>query len=137
MLKCKFKVVIVVFSHFCPKMNYLFQNQILNIWPISAYNSCQCRIQQLFGGANFSTSVARRKTAVLLGSPGQHCKLSPVKSRGETLEMFDYFVFWIAQNIALLALQQGTLTKVYTRNQHFWVFESLSLGSQTGMPASK
>ena len=51
--------------------------------------------------------------------------------------VFGYFAFWIAQNITLLALQQGTLTKAYTRNQHFSVFGGLSLGSQTDMPASK
>ena len=61
----------------------------------------QCRIQQFFGGAGFSTSVARRKTVVQPGSMGRRCKPSPVGSRGETLEIFGYFVFWIAQNIAL------------------------------------
>ena len=30
----------------------------------------QCRIQQFFGGAGFSTSVARRKAVALLGSLG-------------------------------------------------------------------
>ena len=79
----------------------------------------QCFIQQFFGGAGFSTSVARRKTVVQLGSLGQRCKPSPVGSRGETLEIFAYFAFGIAQNIALLALRQGTLTKAYTINQHF------------------
>ena len=43
----------------------------------------QCRIQQFFRGATFSTGVARRKTVVQLGSLGQHCKPSPVGSRGE------------------------------------------------------
>ena len=99
---------------------------------------CQLsRIQQFFGGAGFSTSVARRKTVVQPGSLGRCCKSSPVGSRGETLEIFGYFAFWIAQNITLLALQQGMSAKACTRNQHFWAFEGLSFGSQTGIPASK
>ena len=47
----------------------------------------------IFGGASFSTSVARRKTVVQLGSLGWCCKPSPVGSRGETLEIFGYFAF--------------------------------------------
>ena len=96
-----------------------------------------CRIQQFLGGAGFSMNAVKRKTIVQLGSLGRHCKPSPVGSRGKTLEIFGYFAFWIAQNIALLALRQGTLTKAYTRNQHFWAFGGLSLGSQTRIPASK
>ena len=84
----------------------------------------------IFWGAGFLMSVVRRKTAVQLGNLGQYCKPSPVGSRGETLEI-GYFAFWIAQNIALLAMWQRTLMKVYTRNQHFWVFGGFSLGSQT------
>ena len=57
-------------------------------------------------------------------------------SKCKTLEIFGYFAFWIAQNIALLALRQGMLTEAYTRNQHFWVFGGLSSVSQTGIPAS-
>ena len=92
--------------------------------------SNQCRIQQFFLGASFSTSIARRKTIVQPGSLGRCCRPFPVGSRGKTLEVFGYFAFRIAQNIALLALQQGTLTKTYTRNQHFWAFGGLSLGSK-------
>ena len=77
------------------------------------------------------------KTVVQPGNLGWHCKPSPVGSRGKTLEIFGYFVFGIAQNIALLALWQGMLTKAYTRNQHFWAFGGLSLGSQTGISPSK
>ena len=91
----------------------------------------------VFGGAGFLMSVARRKTVAQLGSLGQCWKPSPVGSRGKTLEIFGYFAFWIAQNIALLALQQGTLTKTYTRNQHFSAIGGLSLESQTSIPASK
>ena len=36
-----------------------------------------------------------------------------------------------------VALRQGTLTKAYTRNQHFWAFGGLSLGSQTGITGFK
>ena len=90
-----------------------------------------------FGGAGFSTSIARRKTVVQPVSLARCCKPSLVEYWGETLGIFGYFAFWIAQNIALLALSQGTLTKAYTRNQHFWAFEGLSLGSQTSIPASK
>ena len=74
--------------------------------------SYQCHIQQFFGGAGFSTTVARRKTIVQLVSLGWCCKPSPVGSRGKTLEIYGYFAFSIAQNIALLALQQGTLMKL-------------------------
>ena len=98
---------------------------------------CQCCIQQFWGGADFLISVGTRKTVVQLGSLGRCCKPYPVGSRGKTLEMFGYFAFWIAQNITLLALRQGMLTKAYTRNQHFWAFGGLSLGSQTSIPASK
>ena len=45
------------------------------------------------GGVGFSTSVARRKTIVQLGSLGGHCKLSSVGSRGKALENFGYFAF--------------------------------------------
>ena len=76
-------------------------------------------IHQFFGGAGFSTTVAKRKTVVQLGSLGRCCKPSPVKSKGETLEILACFAFCIAQNIAVLALRQGTLTKAYSRNQHF------------------
>ena len=69
----------------------------------------QCHIQQFFGGASFSTSVARRKTVVQLGSLGWCCKPSPVGSKGETLEIFGYFAFWIAQNMAL----KSTLLSVW------------------------
>ena len=82
-----------------------------------------------FGGASFSTNVARRKTVVQPECLGRRCKPFSVGSRGETLEILGYFAFWIAQNIALLALQQGTLTKAYTRNQHFWAFGGVSLSS--------
>ena len=51
--------------------------------------------------------------------------------------LFDYFAFWVAQNIALVALQQRTVTKAYTRNQLFWELGCLSLGSQTNITASK
>ena len=47
-----------------------------------------------------------------LVSLGWYCKPSPVGSRGKTLEIYGYFAFSIAQNIALLALQQGTLMKL-------------------------
>ena len=53
----------------------------------------QCLTLQFFGGASFSTSIARRKTIVQLGSLRQRCKPSPLGSRGETLEIFGYFVF--------------------------------------------
>ena len=115
------------------QQNFMTKNQQLQIF--KKWENC-C-IQQFFGSAVFLTSIARRKTVVQLGSLGQHCKTSPVGSRGETPEIFGYFAFWIAQNIALLALKQGTLAKAYTRNQHFWVFGGLNLGSETGIPASK
>ena len=41
----------------------------------------------------FLTSIVRRKTAVQLGSLGQHSKPSPVGSTGKTLEFFGCFAF--------------------------------------------
>ena len=82
-------------------------------------------------------SVVKRKTVVQLGSLGQHYKPSSVGSRGKMLEIFAYSAFWIAQNITLLALRQGILTKAYTINQDFWAFGGLSWGSQTSLQASK
>ena len=55
--------------------------------------SPQCCIQQFFGGADFLTSIVKRKTVVQLGSLGRCCKPSPVGSRGEILEIFGYFAF--------------------------------------------
>ena len=71
------------------------------------------------------------------GGRGRCCKPSPVGSRCGTPEHFVYFVFWIAQNFALTALWQRTVAKAHTRNQNLWGFGGLSLGSQTGIPASK
>ena len=71
------------------------------------------------------------------GRRGGRWKPSPVGSRGKTPENFSYFVFWIAQNIALVKLRQRTMAKAHTRNQHFWEFGGLSLGFQTGTLASK
>ena len=51
----------------------------------------QCRIQQFFWGAGFSTGVARRKTVVQLVSLGRRCKLSSLGSRGKAPENFGYF----------------------------------------------
>ena len=47
------KVAIVVFSlnqlfGFSLKINFVFKNQILNIWPISAYSSCDNSATYLF-----------------------------------------------------------------------------------------
>ena len=53
------------------------------------------------------------------------------------LQAFRSFAFWIAQNNALVALRQWTVTKAYTRNQHFWEFGGLSLGFQIDTLASK
>ena len=89
----------------------------------------------IYGGT--STSIAWRKT---IGQPGVWGgTVSPPQwgPGAKPWKFFGYFAFWIAQNIALLALRQGTLTKVYTRNQHFWAFGGLNLGSQTSIPPSK
>ena len=51
----------------------------------------QCRIQQFFGGASFSASVARRKTVVQLGSLVGHCKPFPMGSSSEAPENCGYF----------------------------------------------
>ena len=98
---------------------------------------CPLLYPAILGGAGFLMSVVKRKTVVQLGSLGQHYKPSPVGSRGKMLEIFAYSAFWIAQNITLLALRQGILTKAYTINQHFWAFGGLSWGSQTSLQASK
>ena len=68
----------------------LLSNNVANIYS-------QCRIQQFFWGACFSTS-SEEKTVVQLESlgGGGSCKPSSVGSRGEAPENFDYFAFWIA-----------------------------------------
>ena len=53
----------------------------------------------------------------------QCCKPSPVESRGKAQKNFDYFAFWITQNITIMALQQQPVTKPYSRNQHFDTLE--------------
>ena len=98
---------------------------------------CPLLYPAILGGAGFLMSVVKRKTVVQLGSLEQHYKPSPVGSRGKMLEIFAYSAFWIAQNITLLALRQGILTKAYTINQDFWAFGGLSWGSQTSLQASK
>ena len=93
-----------------------------------------------FGGCRFLDEPSEEKNHCATGESGTEgggWKPSLVGSRGETPESCDYFVFWIAQNIALVALRQRTVVKAYTRNQHFWEFGGLSLVSQTGIPASK
>ena len=51
----------------------------------------ECCIQQFLGGVGFSTSIARRKTFMQPGSLRWCCKPSPVRSRGDTLEIFWLF----------------------------------------------
>ena len=63
----------------------------------------QCCIQQFFGVPDFRRAERIRKPLCSWGVWGC-CKPSPVDSRGEAPEYFDYFAFWIAQNIALVAL---------------------------------
>ena len=61
-----------------------------------------CRIQTFFGEADVSMSVARRKTTSAAGGLGGRCKPSPVASRGEAPENFDYLAFCGAQNIVFV-----------------------------------
>ena len=89
------------------------------------------------GGAGFSTRLAKINCCAAGGSVGECFKLSPVGYRDEGPENCGYFAFLIAQNITPKALQQQTVIKAYTRNQNFWEFGGLSLGSQTGILASK
>ena len=65
----------------------------------------QCRIQTFFGEADFSTSVAKKKTTSQLGGLGGGCcKSSPVESRGEVPENFGYLAFCVAENIVFVAV---------------------------------
>ena len=90
-----------------------------------------------FEGCWFWDKRSEKKNTCAARESGSHCKTSPVGSMGKSLRKHGYFAVWIAQNIALLALQQQTVTKAYTRNQHFWQFGCLSLGSPTGIPDLK
>ena len=63
----------------------------------------QCCIQQFFKVPVFRRAERIEKPLCSRGVWGR-CKPSPVGSRGEAPEYFDYFAFWIAQSIALLAL---------------------------------
>ena len=130
---------------------YLFLNIFYNLyhskWRVLSYTqhliySASAVSSNLFGGASFSMSIARRKAVVHLGNLGVRrgagcCKLSPVGFKDNAMGNFGHFEFWIAQNIALVALQQWMVTKANTRNQYFWGFGGLSLVSQTGILASK
>ena len=60
----------------------------------------------------------------------RRCKSSPLGSRSKAPENFGYFAFLIAQNIAFLALSQQSMTKTYTRNQHFESFGVLAWDSK-------
>ena len=96
----------------------------------------------IFLGCQFFSKPSKEKNHCATGKSGKEeggrcCKPSPVGSRCGTPEHFVYFVFWIAQNFALTALWQRTVAKAHTRNQNLWGFGGLSLGFQTGIPASK
>ena len=80
-----------------------------------------------------SSNFFRKKTVVQLGSLVGRCKSYPVWSSGEAPDNVGHFAFWIAQNIALVALRQRTLAKACTPEIN--TFESLE--SQTGISASK
>ena len=79
------------------------------------------------GGAGFSKN---EKPLCSLGTWGRY-KSSPVGSRGEAPEHFGYFAFWIAQNMAVVTLQQRAHcgTSAWTviclfldEFLHFWEF---------------
>ena len=93
------------------------------------FRGYQCRNQQFFWGAGFSTSVARRKTVVQLGGLGSAVSPPQWGPGTKPQKIFGYLHSEQAQNIALMALWQWTVMKAYTRNQHFWEFGGLSLGS--------
>ena len=93
------------------------------------FRGYQCRNQQFFWGAGFSTSVARRKTVVQLGGLGS--AVSPPQWGPGTKPQKILAILYSeqAQNIALVTRWQRMVMKAYTRNQHFWEFGGLSLGS--------
>ena len=81
------KISIKYVINICIKTKHILLELKVPWVPFLKLQPCwyQCSIQQFFGGAGFSTSIARRKTVVQPGSLGQRCKPSPVGSRGETL----------------------------------------------------
>ena len=65
---------------------------------------------------------------------------SLVSSMGEALEnIFGYFAFWVALNIALVALGEWMVMLRLFLGEflHCWEFGGMKLGSQTGIPALK
>ena len=82
----------------------------------------------------FLDERSEEKISCTAREPERRCKPSPLGSRSKAPENFGYFAFWIAQNIAFLALSPRMMTKACTRNQQFWEFQGLSLGSQTSIP---
>ena len=65
---------------------------------------------------------------------------SLVSSMGEALEnIFGYFAFWVALNIALVALGEWiVMIRLFLGEfLHCWEFGGMKLGSQTSIPASK
>ena len=90
----------------------------------------------IFGVCRFFDKHSEENNHCAAGESGVVLAL-PSGVQGQNPGNFGYFAFWIAQNITLLALRQGKLTKAYIRNQHLWAFAGLSLGFQTNIPASK
>ena len=73
----------------------------------------------IFWGCQFFGKRSEEKNRCAVGESGGRCKSSPVAFRGETRKMLAILHSESAQNIALVALRQQTVTKGYTRNLHF------------------
>ena len=67
----------------------------------------QYRIQQFLGGCRLFDKRSEEKNRCAAGESGERCKPSPVGSRDKASENCGYSAFWIAQNIALVALKAG------------------------------
>ena len=72
-----------------------------------------------WGGAGFSMSVAKRKTVVQLGSLGSTVSPPQWGPGTKPQKILAILHSEQAQNIALVAQRQRTVTKAYTRDQHF------------------
>ena len=64
----------------------------------------------IFWGCRLFDKRSEEKSRCAAGESGERCKPSPVGSRDKASENCGYSAFWIAQNIALVALGQRTLT---------------------------
>ena len=92
---------------------------------VKNHGTKQCRIQQFFGGASFSTSVARRKTVVQPRSLGRRCKPSQVASRGETRNFWPFCVLKSSKHRSLCSATRNVEESLHQKSTllSVWRFE--------------